>query len=122
MPAKLIACACAAWLLIACAAAVEVQDSEELAIEIVTLACAGGCADIQAVAHGGRPPYAFRWEDGSTDPVRQLCQMPDAQLLVIASDTPDEGAELPYAGQLASARAVAGAIDCSAVGAPPPDG
>jgi hypothetical protein len=118
----MIVCACAAWLLAACAAAVEGPDGEELTIEIVTLACASECADIQAIAHGGRPPYAFQWADGSTDPVRQFCRSADAQLLVTAVDTPDPDAELPYAGQIASASAAGDTIDCSAAGAPPPDG
>ena len=58
------------------ALSVRVEDIQKMAIELITLQCAGDCADIRAVAVGGNPPYAFEWEDGSTEADRRVC--PDA--------------------------------------------
>jgi hypothetical protein len=33
----------------------------------------GGCVELTAQANGGRPPYAFTWDDLSTDARRRIC-------------------------------------------------
>src|ERR1019366_5234485 len=33
-------------------------DQSHVAVDIVTVTCSGGCADVQAVATGGQPPYS----------------------------------------------------------------
>jgi hypothetical protein len=89
-----------------------------MTIEIVTLACAGDCADIEAVARGGNPPYAFAWEDGSTDPKRHVCLDDSATLTVDASDTAIKTEEFSYPGSTVSADVTATVLDCSDAGPP----
>jgi hypothetical protein len=43
-----------------------------MTVTLLTLACEGDCADIVAVASGGREPYSFEWEDGSTEATRHV--------------------------------------------------
>src|SRR5262245_56262412 len=59
-----------------------VEDIDEMTIEVITLMCAGDCAEVEAVAHGGNPPYTFSWEDGSTDAKRHVCLDASATLSV----------------------------------------
>ena len=92
---------------------VEVEDIDGMTIEIVTLACAGDCADIEAVAHGGNDPYTFEWEDGSTDPQRRVCLERSAELAVSVTDTAITTDELGYEAQTVSTTVSAAVLDCS---------
>ena len=83
-----------------------------MTIEIITLSCAGDCADIEAVAHGGVPPYAFTWEDGSTQPTRRVCLDEDATLRVTTTDTKVDSDEFDYEPQTAHAEVTAAVLDC----------
>jgi hypothetical protein len=60
-------------------------------VKFVTIGCAGPCASVKAVASGGHPPYTFAWDNGSTDPSRQVCPTSDASYHVKVSDTGTTG-------------------------------
>jgi hypothetical protein len=62
-------------------------EENHLAVNVITLGCAGACASVEAVATGGNPPYTFVWDDGSTDPIRQVCPTSDTNYSVTAGDT-----------------------------------
>jgi hypothetical protein len=97
---------------------VEVQDIEGMTIEIVTLSCAGDCADIEAVARGGHPPYSFEWEDGSRDPARRVCLSEDAQLAIEATDTAIVADEHAYEARTVRAEVTVSVLDCEDGGTP----
>jgi hypothetical protein len=86
-------------------------------VKIVTLSCAGKCATVQAVATGGNPPYAYAWDDGSTNPVRQLCPTADTSYAVQATDTGESG-EIYRASQTARASVAAEVLACPDGGEP----
>jgi hypothetical protein len=96
-----------------------VHDVAEMTIELITLACAGDCADIEAVAHGGNPPYAFAWEDGSTSAARHVCLDAATTLTVTATDTAIDTDELGYEAQSTSADVTATVLACTDGGMPP---
>jgi hypothetical protein len=98
---------------------VRVEDLEEMAIEIVTLSCAGECAEVRAVARGGNPPYSFAWNDGSTDAERELCPDATTSFDVTATDTPIVADEFNYEGASKTARVTANVVDCSDDGGMP---
>lgn len=95
------------------ALSVDVEDIAGMTIEIVTLACAGDCAEIEAVAHGGHAPYAFTWEDGSTDPQRRVCLDVSSELAVSVTDTAFDTEEFDYDSQTARTDVTATVLDCS---------
>ena len=64
-------------------------------VTVVTLGCAGSCVDVEAVATGGSPPYAFTWEDGSTGPTRHLCPSSTTEYSVTVTDTATAGSSGP---------------------------
>jgi hypothetical protein len=66
-------------------------EQGQVAVKIITLRCAGACADVEAVATGGTPPYAYVWDNGSTDPTRHLCPTSDASFHVQVTDTGTTG-------------------------------
>ena len=101
---------------------VRVQDIQKMTIEIITLACAGDCADIEAVAHGGNPPYAFAWEDGSTSAPRRVCLDANTTLRVSATDTAIIDDEFSYAAHTVSTDVIASVLDCTDAGVPPATG
>jgi hypothetical protein len=104
------------------ALSVRVQDTRQLTIKLLTLACKGDCADIEAVAVGGHPPYAFSWEDGSTAARRTVCLEADKKLSVTAVDTPFQDIEFGYKGQTAVADVSAIVLGCNADAGVPPTG
>lgn len=61
------------------------QDGTQ--VKIVTLTCSGPCADVQAVATNGNPPYTFMWEDGSTGAFRHVCPTATTSYSVTVRDT-----------------------------------
>jgi hypothetical protein len=95
---------------------VHVEDAKQLELTVVTLACAGDCADIEAVASGGNPPYTYAWEDGSKDAKRQVCLDISKSLRITATDTAIVAAEFGYAAQTASADVQATVMACSDAG------
>ena len=97
---------------------VRVQDVRDMTIDVITLSCAGDCADIEAVAHGGNPPYAVAWEDGSTDPKRHVCLDESATLRVSATDTAISDDEFSYDARTVTADVSATVLDCSDAGVP----
>jgi hypothetical protein len=97
---------------------VHVEDLKSLTLEIVTLKCAGDCADVLAVARGGHAPYTFRWEDGSNLAQRHVCPKASMLLSVSATDTAIPNAEFPYAAQTAQAQVKADVLVCDAPGMP----
>lgn len=62
-------------------------ESDHVALSFVTLACESDCATVEAVATGGTPPYSFVWDDGSTNPQRQVCPTSSTNYHVTATDT-----------------------------------
>src|ERR1700722_9869894 len=66
----------------------------KVAVKLVTLRCSGDCATVQAVGTGGSPPYSYQWEDGSTNPVRQLCPKATTAYAVNVTDAGEAG-EIP---------------------------
>jgi hypothetical protein len=66
-------------------------EQNQVAVTFVAVACAGDCADVQAVASGGTPPYSFLWDNGSTSAVRRVCPTPDASYDVRVTDTAGTG-------------------------------
>jgi len=66
-------------------------EDNHVAVTIVTLSCAGDCANVQAVATGGHPPYTFAWDDGTTNPSRQVCPTSSTAYAVQVSDTASTG-------------------------------
>jgi hypothetical protein len=84
-------------------------------VKVVRVGCVGRCATVQAVATGGNPPYAYVWEDGSTDPTRVLCPSADASYLVTVNDTA-KGGELGRASQTARASVTADVTSCPDAG------
>jgi hypothetical protein len=88
----------------------------KLAVKLVTLSCAGACATVQAVGTGGSPPYSYKWEDGSTGAVRQVCPKATTAYAVNVSDSGEHG-EIPGPPQTAKASVTADVIACPDAGA-----
>lgn len=99
---------------------VDITDVAAMMIEIVTLSCAGECAEVQAVARGGNPPYAFAWNDGSTEAIRELCPTETSSFEVTATDTAIETDEFSYEGSSETARVTANVLECETDAGPPP--
>jgi hypothetical protein len=102
------------------ALAVEVQH-EALAVELVTLRCAGECAEVEAVATGGNAPYTFEWDDGPTAATRMLCPEETAAFSVAVTDTGFETEEFTYRAKSERAAVTAQVLECSDGGAPMPE-
>ena len=66
-------------------------EDDHVAVRVVTLGCAGDCADVEAVASGGVPPYSFVWEDGSTIASRHVCPTSSTAYRVTVTDTGTSG-------------------------------
>jgi hypothetical protein len=79
-----------------------IENAAHMEVELVTVACAGGCADVEAVARGGHPPYTFKWTDGSVAAKRQLCADTSGEFTVNVTDTDIVG-ELHYDAQTVQA-------------------
>jgi hypothetical protein len=103
------------------ALSVRVQDPDEMTIEVITLACAGDCADVEAVARGGNHPYAFTWEDGSENAKRRVCLGASTTLEVTATDTAIQSEEFQYDAQTATSEVTATVLTCSDGGVPTTD-
>ena len=62
------------------------RDATGAALTRLALAC-GECAEIEAVASGGTPPYQLVWDDQSTEARRRLCPASSSTVSVSVSDT-----------------------------------
>lgn len=91
---------------------VRIQDPTEMTIRVLTIACAGDCADVRAVARGGNPPYAYVWDDGSTDAKRHVCLDAGTELTVDATDTAIVG-EFAREARTAHASVTANVLQCN---------
>jgi hypothetical protein len=97
-------------------------EQNHVTVTFVTLTCAGDCADVEAVATGGHPPYAFAWDDGSTSASRRVCPTSTTSYGVRVSDTavtgelarPAETVEVPLAANVLACPAAAGGGDAAA--------
>ena len=96
-------------------------EQNDVAVKIVTLSCAGDCADVKAVATGGHPPYTFKWDDGSTNPSRRVCPTSTTSYLLNASDTGTTG-EVPRPAQTVEVPLTADVLSCPDGGATACDG
>jgi hypothetical protein len=83
-------------------------EENRITVTVITLGCKGACANVEAVATGGQPPYTFVWDDGSTSASRQVCPTSNASYYVKVTDTgtagelsrPAETVELPLAASV----------------------
>ncbi|HEX2677749.1 MAG TPA: hypothetical protein VHM19_13950 [Polyangiales bacterium] len=99
-----------------------IEDVHQMTIEIVTVACAGDCVQVEAVASGGNPPYTFRWDDGSTSASREVCPGASTKYSVQATDTAIDRSEFRYEAHTVSAPLAANVLTCPDGGTPPLDG
>jgi hypothetical protein len=86
-------------------------EENHLKVELITLSCPGECAEVEAVATGGHPPYTFAWEDGSTHPIREVCPTSNASYRVEVTDTGATG-ELSRPSETAQASLTADVLAC----------
>lgn len=86
-------------------------EQGQVAVRLITLSCAGDCATVQAVGTGGDPPYTYAWENGSTNPVRQVCPASDTAYSVKVTDTGGSGENL-RPPQTAGASVTADVLAC----------
>jgi hypothetical protein len=91
-------------------------EQDHVTVTIVTVGCAGACAEVQAVATGGAPPYSFSWSDGSTSAARQVCPTADTHYDVTVSDTGRTG-EFPQPPQAVKVPLTASVLACPDAGA-----
>jgi hypothetical protein len=91
-------------------------EQNHVTVTIVTLSCAGRCADVEAVATGGQPPYTFAWDDGSASASRQVCPASSTSYFVKVTDTATVG-ELARAAQTVQVPLTADVIACLDAGA-----
>jgi hypothetical protein len=100
---------------------VHVENDRKLAIDVITLGCSGDCADIEAVASGGNPPYTYAWEDGSTSATRRVCLAAAGTLSVGATDSAIDSAEFRYTAHTATTNVAAQVRACADAGVPVAD-
>jgi hypothetical protein len=86
-------------------------EQNDITVTIVTLSCAGPCADVVAVPSGGQPPYTFAWNDGTTTAARSLCPTSDTNYSVRVTDTGTTG-ELTRAAESVSVPLTADVLVC----------
>jgi hypothetical protein len=86
-------------------------EQNHVTVTFVTVACHDSCADVEAVASGGTPPYAFAWDDGSTSATRQVCPAASTRYAVTVTDTGSTG-ELGQVAQTVRVPLVANVIAC----------
>jgi hypothetical protein len=84
-----------------------------MTIQVVTLACAGDCVDVEAVASGGNAPYAFAWTDGETNAKRHLCPDATTSYAVSVTDSAITTDEFSYDAHTVTAKLDTNVLDCS---------
>ena len=100
------------------ALAADIENREGVALDVVTVACAGECFEVVAVARGGYPPYSYPWEDGSTSAVRRLCPDASQAFEVKATDRGYESEEFKRASETVTAAVTAEVLACPDAGVP----
>jgi hypothetical protein len=91
-------------------------ERNHVAATFITLSCAEGCAQVEAVATGGNPPYTYAWDDGITSASRHVCPTVSASYYLTVSDTGTSG-EFARAPETAQASLTAEVIACPDGGA-----
>jgi hypothetical protein len=86
-------------------------EENHVTIMFVTLACAGDCATVQAVATGGLLPYSLLWDDGSTSSTRKVCPSSSTMYFVKATDTGSTG-EVPRPAETVQVPLTASVLTC----------
>jgi hypothetical protein len=86
-----------------------------VAVTFVTVSCADSCANVEAVASGGHPPYTFAWDDGSTRAQRKVCPTSNSNYHVTVSDTGTTG-EFPRPPATVAVPLAANVIACADAG------
>jgi hypothetical protein len=95
---------------------VHVENDRKMAIDLITLGCSGDCADIEAVASGGNPPYTYAWEDGTLGAKRHVCLNASQKLTVRGTDTGNSIPEFAHTAQTVSADVTASVLNCADAG------
>jgi hypothetical protein len=98
-----------------------IEDGDHVEVTIVTLRCAGDCADVEAVATGGQAPYTFVWDDGSTAATRKVCPTSSTNYSVGVTDTGTVG-EFPRPAETVKVPLTARVLSCHDGGATPCEG
>ena len=89
-----------------------IQDPGGVTLDVVTLACAGHCFEVEAVARGGYPPYSYTWEDGSANAVRKLCPDETQTFSVAVTDRGSRGEEFSREAETVHAEVTAEVLAC----------
>jgi hypothetical protein len=97
-----------------------VENAKGVTVTFVTLTCSDACAEVRAVASGGFAPYQYRWEDGSTNPERNVCPTSTTDYQVTVTDAGTTSAEFMRASQTVTAPLTANVIHCPVDAGPPP--
>jgi sulfatase modifying factor 1 len=97
---------------------VDIEDSTHAVLTSITLNCTGDCIDVQAVARGGVPPYAYTWSDGTRGPMRHLCPKSAATISVSVTDAGIGEGEFARSPQAKSATLTIQVLSCSEAGSP----
>jgi hypothetical protein len=97
-----------------------IENQDHVAVELVTVTCAGDCVDVVAVARGGFPPYTFLWEDGSTSAARTLCPDATTAFSVSATDAGITSGEFTRDPETVQASVTAEVFECPGDGGAPP--
>ena len=95
------------------------DDSTGHVLTSASVICAGECLDIQAVAKGGRPPYTYKWNDGTTTAKKHTCPTANTTVSVVVTDSPGVG-EVPVPAQSTTAKLSVDVQDCSDASLPVP--
>lgn len=92
---------------------VHVENANRVVVEIVTLSCAGECADVVAVARGGYSPYTYVWDDGVTGAARRLCPTSTRAFTVSVTDAGKQSPEFSRSPETRSATVTAEVLGCA---------
>jgi hypothetical protein len=95
-----------------------IESPPGITVEFITLSCDAACADVLVVAKGGRDPYSYTWEDGSTNPGRRVCPTESTRYEVIVTDTGSTSVEFTRAAQTVKALLTASVLKCRDAGIP----
>jgi hypothetical protein len=93
-----------------------IESPPGVTVEFITLSCHAACADVLVVAKGGRAPYSYTWEDGSTNPGRHVCPTENTRYEVTVTDTGNASVEFAAAAQTVKALLTASVLKCSDAG------
>jgi hypothetical protein len=92
-------------------------EDQGIVVTFITLSCADSCADIEAIATGGNPPYTYAWSDGTTGGTRRVCPSQTTTYQVTVTDSPRTG-ELAQPSHTGTASLDAAVFPCLEAGTP----